>query len=549
MLTNCFRFAPRDSVPGLIAKICRYLKDHPGWSAEELEEFINGLIGQSLVTSFNGRKGDIIFTRNDVNDLYIAATYFAEDGETINNIDCTTLYKNGIRIVCTNYDETIGTYLLTYLLEYYKSTDTAQAYPISGGGGTGGVISVNGRTGVVNLSLADVLEAGQQVKLCSATEFTATTSATWTAYYNDGYRIVCVVNDSATAVDYLYVLKQDENNHNPIMVQTSVNSVNGKTGAVTLKVVDVTSGNSSDGNAYIFVDESSDYPSNITAQNALKLGGKAPEYYLSPRNLLDNSDFSNPVAQAGLNGMHGNTNYICDRWLNYSVTAEQHDGFMRLTNSLKTAFITQKMECNLQGKPVTIAVKVGAAVECYVGLYYTVDGTGGSISISSGRDVNGIVCFSGIVPANATGLAFRIYPSHVDGGGYVDVYWAALYEGSYTAETLPPYVPKGYAAELAECQRYCRVYKNPAECMGVLTQGAAYLKFLFDTPMRVAPSFAGSSATTYITSSAMVGYSSSGLSYNDSTIYLLTLKTNVESTATAMCMASILGDIVITADL
>ena len=32
--------------------------------------------------------------------------------------------------------------------------------------------------------------------------------------------------------------------------------------------------------------------------------------------------------------------------------------------------------------------------------------------------------------------------------------WAALYEGEYTADTLPPYVPKGYAEELAECQRY-----------------------------------------------------------------------------------------------
>ena len=32
--------------------------------------------------------------------------------------------------------------------------------------------------------------------------------------------------------------------------------------------------------------------------------------------------------------------------------------------------------------------------------------------------------------------------------------WAALYEGVYTAETLPAYVPKGYAAELMECRRY-----------------------------------------------------------------------------------------------
>ena len=38
--------------------------------------------------------------------------------------------------------------------------------------------------------------------------------------------------------------------------------------------------------------------------------------------------------------------------------------------------------------------------------------------------------------------------------------WAALYEGAYTADTLPPYVPKGYAAELAECMRYAVVLPN-----------------------------------------------------------------------------------------
>ena len=38
-----------------------------------------------------------------------------------------------------------------------------------------------------------------------------------------------------------------------------------------------------------------------------------------------------------------------------------------------------------------------------------------------------------------------------DGG---TLQWMALYEGEYTAETLPEYHPKGYAHELLECQRY-----------------------------------------------------------------------------------------------
>jgi hypothetical protein len=36
----------------------------------------------------------------------------------------------------------------------------------------------------------------------------------------------------------------------------------------------------------------------------------------------------------------------------------------------------------------------------------------------------------------------------------LNLVWAALYEGEYTVETLPEYHPKGYGAELAECQRY-----------------------------------------------------------------------------------------------
>jgi len=34
--------------------------------------------------------------------------------------------------------------------------------------------------------------------------------------------------------------------------------------------------------------------------------------------------------------------------------------------------------------------------------------------------------------------------------------YVALYEGEYTADNIPPYVYKGYAAELTECMRYYR---------------------------------------------------------------------------------------------
>ena len=51
------------------------------------------------------------------------------------------------------------------------------------------------------------------------------------------------------------------------------------------------------------------------------------------------------------------------------------------------------------------------------------------------------------------------YAVGINSGNYL---WAALYEGEYTAETLPEYQPKGYGAELAECQRYFQRFRTEA---------------------------------------------------------------------------------------
>ena len=163
----------------------------------------------------------------------------------------------------------------------------------TGSYGGGNIVSVNGKTGVVQLSLADIVGTSDvQVKICTAEEFTSIATTTWNAYYNEGYRIVGVVNSNATAIDYIYLLKHDENNHTPIGLSTGasdaytptnpppypVNSVNSKTGPVKLKVVDVSNGNSYDENAYIFIDENDNYPE-IIAVDSSKLGGQPPAFY------------------------------------------------------------------------------------------------------------------------------------------------------------------------------------------------------------------------------------------------------------------------------
>lgn len=72
-------------------------------------------------------------------------------------------------------------------------------------------------------------------------------------------------------------------------------------------------------------------------------------------------------------------------------------------------------------------------------------------STKSDWDVVVVKC---TIPAEATALYVAINNPNDGVDNYYEVEWAALYEGSYTAETMPEYHPKGYWAEFAECMRY-----------------------------------------------------------------------------------------------
>ena len=73
------------------------------------------------------------------------------------------------------------------------------------------------------------------------------------------------------------------------------------------------------------------------------------------------------------------------------------------------------------------------------------------------------------------------YYVELPAGEYV---WAALYEGSYTADTMPPYVPKGYAAELAECMRY---YQKFQMLTGTGASAAQRVFVVLPVAMRIMP--------------------------------------------------------------
>lgn len=197
------------------------------------------------------------------------------------------------------------------------------------------------------------------------------------------------------------------------------------------------------------------------AKDSAKLAGKTPEYYIQPRNLLDNSDFTNPVNQRGQSTYATNAAYTIDRWRLEGTACRV------VANSYVSAeansYLVQRIQSNGMSlaKTYTLAVKDPAG-NIYVGddagIILTDDGTYGFWSIKlKGREI----------------------------------VWAALYEGVYTAETLPPYTPKGYAAELAECQRYYRKVTDSAQNWGVLIKVDGDLPYCLvacDAPMRATPS-------------------------------------------------------------
>lgn len=151
----------------------------------------------------------------------------------------------------------------------------------------------------------------------------------------------------------------------------------------------------------------------------------------NPRNLLDNSDFTNPVNQRGKTEYLGG-NYSIDRWRAYHA-----DTIHKVTNDGLS--ISGTSNINLY-QPLNSSLidtnKVYTAAAC---------DSDGNISIWSGRITTTIGAIGIYISQNR--YLFRLVGEKV-------WKWAALYEGEYTRDTLPPYTPKGYAAELLECQRY-----------------------------------------------------------------------------------------------
>ena len=214
-----------------------------------------------------------------------------------------------------------------------------------------------------------------------------------------------------------------------------------------------------------------------------KLGDLAAEDCIksaAPVNLLDNSDFTNPVNQRGAT-TYAQPGYTIDRWKTASAKLPVYleDGGVLLESLAASGNLLF-----FQRLPVDMPAEKNytMAVELADGNLYTV--TGQCFSTTGKKVVLGDMGEMQSYKASAGDTcAFAVYP-----GKSMQIVWAALYEGEYTAETLPKYRPKGYAAELQVCQRYFINNVGPG-LVGFYLASGNQLRVLIPTPapMRTKP--------------------------------------------------------------
>ena len=271
-------------------------------------------------------------------------------------------------------------------------------------------------------------------------------------------------------------------------------------------------------------------------------------------NLLDNSDFVHPVAQAGVNGAHGATGYAVDRWNRTSgaTVLQAADGLKIVSDKTSwTAGIQQRIEAKRFADVMTFAVRGVFPVACRLFVYIGSGTTNFGTAYFQGDAAERTLVLKLTKPDGLTGdevVNVYISPDTGSTGTAAVVRWAALYEGEYTAETLPPYVPKGYAAELAECLRYYRRITATNETFaGYCANGVSYCMIPLQT-MRMKPSLVPS-GKFYYTLGNKQGTTTATATAHSANVNRAIIKCAITETGILTGTISPQGDIDISADL
>ena len=216
-------------------------------------------------------------------------------------------------------------------------------------------------------------------------------------------------------------------------------------------------------------------------------------------NLLDNSNFINPVNQRGVGSYTDTWKYCIDRWTligKYDVKAHtltfQSDNAIERFG-LTLSYMRQGIEGLNIGDKVTLSASAG-------GVTY-------SHTITLAADMQqaynkGPFLFT-VEYYSSTNVAwFGIGIT----SGSVALEWIKAEKGGITT----PYVPKGYGAELAECQRYyLRIPNWQMVGSGYVDWEGKHIFIMMPTPstMRIAPTAVAISGTAYCGDGTTSAYS------------------------------------------
>ena len=260
-------------------------------------------------------------------------------------------------------------------------------------------------------------------------------------------------------------------------------------------------------------------------------------------NLLDNSDFVHPINQRGETSKQASWVYWIDRWLSDTEkTAAQltSSGIHLPATTEKNLRILQRVPLARikKGQSYTIAAyDASGNVLCVSGVF-----NGGTLT---GDGLSGGKHYLSLQDGDGSTYYYCILDAYAD----ITVKCMALYEGEYTAETLPPYVPKGYAAELAECLRYYRKIKDDAQTFaGYATSGNAYAFIPLAQAMRIAPTVTGGGKFYYTLGSTQGTSAETGTLHRAGTERVI-VKFPVSITSICTGVMTPQGDIDISADL
>lgn len=173
-------------------------------------------------------------------------------------------------------------------------------------------------------------------------------------------------------------------------------------------------------------------------------------------NLLDNSDFRNPINQRGASTYSGDFTYSIDRWQLGNGGAQIYvisDG-LKISNATGAGdYIFQRLE-RLPPGNYTFAAKFRDNTGVAALSNYSVD-QGVTLAPTSYADSGVLVLtFSNGEDLDSAFAYCRL--QNITPGAVCTWEWAALYEGSYTADTLPPWVAPDPVTELIKCKDFFR---------------------------------------------------------------------------------------------